>query len=60
MRTTFVCAAWLMLAAVGQCADNELSAKEKAEGWILLSLALLPDLRLDKLGRRSECDEERR
>src|SRR5215813_14778162 len=36
MRTTMACAAWLLAAAGASGADNELTAKEKAEGWLLL------------------------
>src|SRR5258707_81591 len=35
MRTILVCVAWLLV-SVAYGGDNELSAKEKAEGWILL------------------------
>src|SRR6516165_1737280 len=36
MRAALLCAAWLLGAAATLAADNELTAKEKAEGWVLL------------------------
>ena len=36
MRLAYVCLAMLLAAAPAVAADNELTAKEKAEGWILL------------------------
>src|SRR5665213_2977572 len=36
MRRAFVCLALLCAAAPALAADNELTAKEKADGWILL------------------------
>src|SRR5215468_7937631 len=36
MRATLVCAALLLAAPVVPAADNELTAKERAEGWLLL------------------------
>lgn len=36
MRTAFSCLIPLIIAGVASAADNELTAKEKADGWILL------------------------